>query len=240
MSADIPGGAAAGASGNLSPGDHLRAEIERLGLDQIAVGKAAGVSRQTVNNIVNGRQRISRAMAARLGRLTGHSSDYWLRDVFPRRKSARPDTRERGASGVLVNHQILRAVKEGAVLIEPFAQANLRAASVELTLDAVLVTGRGERIDIGRRRNFVLNAGQAAQVSTKEHIALARDYLGRVGTSPRVARAGIVASLPLQIEPGFNGRLRFSVFNCGGAPLRLRAGEPVLYLEIVRLAAAPE
>src|SRR5215471_2144784 len=60
----------------LSPGQHLRAEIERLGLDQVALCKAAGVSRQTINNIVNDRQAISRAMAGQLARITGRSSDY--------------------------------------------------------------------------------------------------------------------------------------------------------------------
>ena len=68
----------------LTPGQHLRAEIERLGLDQVAMCKAVGVSRQTVNNIVNDRQPISRAMAGKLGRITGRSSDYWLRVVFVR------------------------------------------------------------------------------------------------------------------------------------------------------------
>src|SRR5690606_33477402 len=152
-------------------------------------------------------------------RLTGHGSDYWLRDFFPRRDAAR---RDRGASGVLVNHQILRAVKEGAIVIDPFARENLRAASLALTLDATLIDGRGARSDIGRRKSFALAPGQTAQVGTRERIEPARDYLGRVGIAPQVARAGIVASLPLQIEPGFSGRLRFSIFHPGGAPLRLR------------------
>ncbi len=85
MSADIRGNATAGVLGDeLTPVEHLRAEIERLGLDQVAVSRATGVSRQSINNIVNGRQPISRAMAGKLGRLTGHSSDYWLRASFPR------------------------------------------------------------------------------------------------------------------------------------------------------------
>src|SRR5262245_28622657 len=66
----------------LTPGEHLRREIERLNLDQVAVAEATGVSRQTINNIVNNRQDISRAMAAKLGRLTGRSSDYWLQSSF--------------------------------------------------------------------------------------------------------------------------------------------------------------
>ena len=65
-----------------SPGEHLRSEIERLGLDQVEVGQALDVSRQSVNNIINGRQPISRAIAMKLGMLTGRASDYWLRNSF--------------------------------------------------------------------------------------------------------------------------------------------------------------
>ena len=99
----------------MSPGEHLRAEIDRLGLDQVAVSKAAGVSRQSINNIINGRQPISRAMAIKLGRLTGHGPDYWLRASFSATAGAaparRPVVRMRPAAriGVLVNHQLVRA-----------------------------------------------------------------------------------------------------------------------------------
>ena len=85
------------AKDKLTPGQHLRAEIERLGLDQVVVRKATGVSRQTINNIVNDRQPISRAMAGKLGRLTGRSSDYWLRASFsiaPRAERARRNVRK--------------------------------------------------------------------------------------------------------------------------------------------------
>src|SRR5215470_16993616 len=105
MSTGLRGSATSGRGGSeLSPGEHLRAEIERLGLDQVAVSQATGVSRQSINNIVNGRQPVSRAMAGKLGRLTGHSSDYWLRDSFPRDAARAPLARP---FGVLVNHQIL-------------------------------------------------------------------------------------------------------------------------------------
>src|SRR6185312_7013740 len=128
MSAEFRGNAAAAldADGDLTPGEHLRAEIGRLNLDQVAVSQATGVSRQSINNIVNGRQPISRAMAAKLGRLTGHSSDYWLRASFarPRTQNVDKDASLRGERGgqadprpfgvgVLVNHQIARAVKDG-------------------------------------------------------------------------------------------------------------------------------
>ena len=137
MSADVRGNATAelAGEGELTPGEHLRAEIERLGLDQVAVSQATGVSRQSINNIVNGRQPISRAMAGKLGRLTGHSSDYWLRASFPRTAGAartsaaasEGEARPLGV-GIMVNHQIVRAVKDGIIGIDPFDDAHVQPA----------------------------------------------------------------------------------------------------------------
>ncbi|MGA7974040.1 MAG: HigA family addiction module antitoxin, partial [Pseudolabrys sp.] len=178
MSAEFRGNATASVLGDtLAPGEHLRAEIERLGLDQIAVSQATGVSRQTINNIVNGRQPISRAMAGKLGRLTGRSSDYWLRAEFPRPGEAHgaattaDDSARPLGVGVLVNHQIERAVKDGIIEIDPFEDANLQPASIDLTLDDFIITTAGEKIDITDGQTFVLRAGLAVNVSTKEWIA---------------------------------------------------------------------
>ncbi len=245
MSADPRGRAAAarGAPDELSAGDHLRDEIERLGLDQVAVSAATGVSRQTINNIINGRQRVSRTMAGKLGRLTGRSSDYWLRESFPavqaRRRGGTPAPAAPMAGGVLVNHQILRAIKRGIIGIEPFSATNVQAASISLTLHNVVVTTDGKKIDIERGKGFLLERGSAVNVSTRESIGIPRDYVGRVGAAWRLGGVGIVTSLGCQIDPGFQGRLRFFLLNVGGAAYRLRGGEPIVSLEIMPLALQP-
>lgn len=212
-------------AGRLTPGAHLRAEIERLGLDQVAVSKATGVSRQSVNNIINGRQPISRAMAGKLGRLTGRSSDYWLSEFFSAGGKARPtkDVRIVGA-GVLVNHQIVRAINDGIIGLTPFIASNVRAAAIDFTL----------------AKELTLAPGASASARTKERIELPRDYLGRIGIVGPLARLGIVATHAFQIEPGFQGHVEFSLFNAGHTSRRLRASEPVVGLEIIRLGAAPD
>ena len=244
MSADSRGKAKADRdAGQLAPGAHLRAEIRRLGLDQVAVSKATGVSRQSINNIINGRQTISRAMAGKLGRLTGQSSDYWLRDSFPKNAGARPAVSvpaRAAAAGVLVNHQIARAVKDGIIGIEPFTAKNLHAASIDLTLSGAVIAAGGKHIDIKRGKGFVLEPGRAVNASTQERIELPLDYLGRVGAAGRLASHGIVASHAFHIEPGFKGRVDFCLFNAGPRPFRLRHLDPVLSLEIARLGATPE
>src|SRR3569833_1053185 len=120
--------------GALKASEHLRAELDRLGLNQIDVSKATGVTRQTVNNVVNGRLPISRAMAAKLGRLTGRGSDYWLQDKFA---VSKPPSRSGTRGGLLVGHQIVRAIKDGIIDVAGFDESRVRAASLDLTLGAV-------------------------------------------------------------------------------------------------------
>lgn len=186
---------------------------------------ATGVSRQSINNIINGRQAISRAMAGKLGRLTGHGSDYWLAAVFSSKgKAGKPAGARTAGTGVLVNHQIIRAVNDGVIGIQPFDASNVRTASIDLTL--------GKRL--------TLAPGATVTARTRERIELPRDYLGRVGTAALLAGLGIIASHALHIEPGFKDRVGFCLFNAGKNPCRLRAENAVITLEIVRLGATPD
>jgi addiction module HigA family antidote len=218
-----------------SPGAHLRAELRRLGLDQVAVSKATGVSRQSVNNIINGRQPISRAMAGKLGRLTGHGSDYWLSEWFG--KNSAPD--RGGGASPLVNHQIARAVRSGIIAIDPFVAAHLRTASIELTLGDEIVIG-ARTIDLGRARHVSLEPGAALRGSTVELIELPYDHLGRFGAVARLTAGSVILSGDLQVEPGYRGPVRFVLFNAGHAPFPLRPGEAIGTLEILSLAASAE
>jgi addiction module HigA family antidote len=67
----------------VGPGEHLRHEIKRRGLDQTTLSQAIAVSRQSINNIISGRQLISRKMALKLAKKMRQPSDYWLRDKYP-------------------------------------------------------------------------------------------------------------------------------------------------------------
>lgn len=62
------------------PGDIVKHEcIEPLGLSITAAAKALGVTRQTLNNLVNLKSGISPEMAIRLEKAFGSTADTWLR-----------------------------------------------------------------------------------------------------------------------------------------------------------------
>jgi antitoxin HigA-1 len=62
------------------PGRIIRQDcIEPLGLTITAAAKALGVSRQALNNLVNGKAGVSPEMAVRLSKAFGSSPEMWLR-----------------------------------------------------------------------------------------------------------------------------------------------------------------
>ena len=65
------------------PGHSVRHDcIEPLGLTVTDAAIALGVSRQALNNLVNGKASISPDMAVRLAKAFGSSAEVWLRMQF--------------------------------------------------------------------------------------------------------------------------------------------------------------
>ena len=62
------------------PGGHIRYDcLEPLGLSVTKGAKVLGVSRQALNNLVNGKSGISPEMAIRLSKAFGGTPEVWLR-----------------------------------------------------------------------------------------------------------------------------------------------------------------
>jgi antitoxin HigA-1 len=63
----------------IHPGEMLREDfMPDYGLTVTALAEAAGVSRQSVNELLRERRALSPEMALRLSRLFGNSPEFWL------------------------------------------------------------------------------------------------------------------------------------------------------------------
>jgi antitoxin HigA-1 len=61
------------------PGEMLRADfLPDYGHTVASLAEALGVSRQSINELLRGRQALSPAMAQRLSRLFGNTAELWL------------------------------------------------------------------------------------------------------------------------------------------------------------------
>jgi addiction module HigA family antidote len=61
------------------PGRIVRSSLDDLGITITDAARALGVTRQTLNNLVNGKAGISAEMAVRLAKGLGSTPDFWLR-----------------------------------------------------------------------------------------------------------------------------------------------------------------
>ncbi len=62
-----------------APGEILRKQVlEGMDVNQDALAKALGVSRFTVNQVLNGRRGVSAEMALRLAHVLDTSAEMWL------------------------------------------------------------------------------------------------------------------------------------------------------------------
>lgn len=63
----------------IHPGEILREEfVPEYGISVTELAEAAGVSRQSMNELLRERRSVSPEMALRLGKLFGTSPEYWL------------------------------------------------------------------------------------------------------------------------------------------------------------------
>ncbi|MCL4264439.1 MAG: HigA family addiction module antidote protein [Anaerolineae bacterium] len=61
------------------PGEMLREDfLPDYGLTAASLAEAIGVSRQSINELLRERRRVSPEMALRLARLFGNSPEFWL------------------------------------------------------------------------------------------------------------------------------------------------------------------
>ena len=61
------------------PGEMLREDfMPDYGLSVSALAEAAGVSRQSINELLRGRRAVTPGMALRFSRLFGNSAEFWL------------------------------------------------------------------------------------------------------------------------------------------------------------------
>jgi addiction module HigA family antidote/deoxycytidine triphosphate deaminase len=222
-----------------TPGDRLRELISELGLDQIKLAEKLNVTRQTINNIVNDRHPISREMANKLARMTGHTPGYWMQFEFSETGTRETDPSTGRGAAILVDDQIRQALRQGVIAITPLdPDTQVQAASVDLTVGDQVLPAGGEVETLSAETPFILLPGRTVNLRTREALRLPGDHMARVGAIAKIARFGIITGHGLQVDPSYEGELEFCLFNAGVRGFEIRRGAPIISLEIVRLSAA--
>lgn len=134
--------------------------------------------------------------------------------------------------------EILKAIENKELAIEPFAKDNLKGASFDLTLGGeALVSNRDEKVILGPTGGSLkLEAGDFALVLTAESVKLPLNIAGSIGMRSTLARNGLILLHGMQIDPGWNAHLRFGLYNASPRRITLDYGDDICMIEFHRLA----
>jgi dCTP deaminase len=158
---------------------------------------------------------------------------------------------------VLSDASIRELVSSGRVKIEPWDDAMVQPASVDLRLGpsfrvfhnfrvesidlAEPPTTLTELVEIGVDEPFVIHPGEFVLGSTEEHVELADDLVARIEGKSSLGRLGLIVHATAGfVDPGFKGTLTLEITNLTRVPIKLWAGKPIAQLSFMTLDRAAE
>jgi dCTP deaminase len=119
-----------------------------------------------------------------------------------------------------------------SILIDDFDPAGLRPANYDLRLGKeVYVTADKLPRNLSETEDTVaIQPGEFGILTTLEYIHVPISYLGLISLRFSYKKQGLVNISGFHVDPGFTGRIVFSVFNTGPRSVVLRYKEPVFMI----------
>ncbi len=108
-------------------------------------------------------------------------------------------------------------------LIDPFDPEKVQQGAYELALSREVITtqsGKGPRSD-GLGQTLEIPPGQFALLYTQETVTIPSNIIAFISIKTTFKSDGLVNISGFHVDPGFSGRLKFSVYNAGNLPIFL-------------------
>ena len=137
-----------------------------------------------------------------------------------------------------------RLARELATIIDPFDPDRIDCAAYTMTMGReIYVTPHEGAFDpqtttkrkLNSKEPFTIPAGQFAFLLTEEKILLPPNVLGFISMKANIKFKGLINVSGFHVDPGYDQRLIFSVFNAGPSPIHLQQGDPLFLLWIAEL-----
>jgi len=156
------------------------------------------------------------------------------------------------ATSVLSDGTIRRLVAEGHVLIDPWDEAIVQPASVDLRLGTSFRVFHNHRItaidlaepprnltelvEVEDDESFVIHPGEFVLGRTQEHVELPDDIVARIEGKSSLGRLGLIVHATAGfVDPGFKGTLTLEITNLTRVPIILWPGKPIAQLSFMAL-----
>lgn len=126
-----------------------------------------------------------------------------------------------------------------ATLVTPFDPERVDCSAYTLTMGRELYVSPNDAMQdplnvtirqLGDGEGFTIPPGQFAFLLTEEKIEVPNTALAFISIKAKIKWRGLVNVSGFHVDPGFRGRLIFSVYNAGPVTVHLRQGQPMFLI----------
>jgi dCTP deaminase len=140
---------------------------------------------------------------------------------------------------ILTAQHITDAYKKGDIVIAPFAEEQVQAATYDLRVgEQGITTTTKKKVNIRESGYISLEPGDFCLIVTLEEVKLGPQYAARFGLRSKYARKGVIATTGPQIDPGYHGRLIIGLTNLSPKAVSLPYKDDLISVEFHRLEEA--
>ena len=90
-------------------------------------------------------------------------------------------------------------------------------------------------LQLDHEQEISVPPGQFSFLISREHLNIPIDLMAFINLRTKLKSQGLINVSGFHVDPGYNGRLIFSVFNAGVKTVKMRADDPVLLIWFARL-----
>ncbi len=113
-------------------------------------------------------------------------------------------------------------------------EKRLQGSSLELTLGKEVFLSSKKELEVlnEANRHIKIPAGDFALLITREYIKVPPNCMGFIAIKTKYKFEGLINISGFHVDPGFGGKLKFSVFNAGNKDVILTYRDPIFILFI--------
>jgi dCTP deaminase len=123
--------------------------------------------------------------------------------------------------------------------VVPFDATRLKHGAYEPAVgsEMILTSGTG-KIDLSDKRQVPIPPGQLATVLTAETIKIPTNHIGFISLRSSKKREGLINVSGFHVDPGYHGKLTFTLYNAGIADAFIQQGDIIFSLWLSELDSA--
>ena len=158
---------------------------------------------------------------------------------------------------ILSDRDIMAAIKDGRIEIQPFDEADVQPASIDLRVDRFFRTFSNHRhqvidvkksmeeltelVEMKEEEPFILHPGEFVLGSTREYVKLPNDLVARLEGKSSLGRLGLlIHSTAGFVDAGFEGHLTLELSNVANLPITLYPNMKIGQISFFKLTSEAE